>query len=1700
MEKLKNYLINQDILSIKKSLKLKFFDYFHYMLDGKATTSFFTLYLLHSIELIQLISFAFSTPFTIVWKLSEKINKNLRNVLEAFRLAPLLSNVSILAATIISAIFIFFIISFFILLMVQITLRKENSHFFEKLMSFTKIIMPIITIALFIPLNELFVSTFNCKDNHINYRSDEVKCWEAPHVIMILLAIVGIVLNFVVVIILTFFNFYPFITSKVTIKLTSSFDMVLLLIKFIFVIQKIFIKNEYISIAILLILSIFLVYYQDKQPLYNDKKLELFLMLRNILLVWTYFTLLIAKICYNTNVKTMIYLLISGYPIIIFTSIMYINEKNNKFNFNQTSINNVNICLTQLRLLMKLIDSFFKEKKSNLSGNNSDDENNMKNDLLLKGIIKMHTLTCLKEDCPLTKFINNKGNYNIQKQCLLNYMAVFFKNSIKKFPNSILLRMQFIQFNYDKKYNLNNIKTTLEEIKKLKFDLSSEFILYCQEKELSKIRITELNDENENDEEKDKIILDQNYNKLRNLIANSTKLYAEFYGIFASNITNNLNTQKLYKLGEKLNVYVKEINQLWENNLKNKKIYIDNENKAQLYYKFLKEILWDHKKADDVLKKINEEHNVQSYNRVIDENKNLFDKIDNLETQDYLIFINSNEKGKTNIIQFSNSLSDLIGYQKSELINKPIETLMPSLLAKRNSQIIEEYIKDYSNQKNTERDSFQREDKMKQFTLMKNKMGYLIPFNVRYILYDNNDFSNNFLIKVKLELKDVKSLYAYYLLTRPDFSLESISSSSLHLGLSMDLLKKYVIKLNILLRTNNNESLNLYDKYKEYKDEPFKITWIEPELIYPKDDLSSKLKDISIQDLIKKSKKKKMFLQIFEMKQGEEIIAFSFKLFEKNRTKNKKEYEFKKFIPSIKNQFIFYLLNMNYIRVRIVKEKTGFRNLLENRDDDIDNKNTITLTKSVKKKLLNSIEPNIIEELSGSEKGEAVITKDKIFDLQTKNSNEIKSFINFLPFFGKEISLIKHTPNREKYPAGKAQEPEIKINANKYTKLIESQIKENPYLYKKIKLIQKEEKIKGEDKNSELKQNYINEELKMKDNKNIEIQIINKDFNGNANISLINIINISSIKLVKVLDFFIYFFVIAIITIHFILTYTFFQNNTKRYSYFKYSYQLLNDVIYCKYFVSEGIYLSEVPDYPVLKEYNKLIYLYFIRERLAYYGEDINNILYQFNNPKIDLPDKYIDFITNTNLTIKTNNEISKTEQQPYSSSINKLTTSIFYISSSDKDDFDMKNNYAYELMVNLMDSYYITFEKIIIIMVNYLDERTKDIKIINIIIFSISIVVSVIYLILFYTMIVKLDKDREKPLNLFLTIKNKIFEDLKNSSENFSNKLLNKFIVDENEEESQQQFSKINIKPNDINIAKFKALNEYKSLNKKENSFTKYFIQLVGIYGIINIFIFLAYIDTIYFYNNIQNFIQIYNSTYFSEIYLITRMNIIKQYFFNTSITSYGFKEDEMKHNFLDAFLLMSQEIEPTIKETSKTNSFLEDEYKNLFKKYFYGNITDLVKEELSTIENTPIYFALVGYLEYGFSSVNSRIFESLKYLTIKYFMEPEIYSEKNISNLINHGSWVEIHNLLLGVVRPWYQNVKELISSFYISYTSKRSNFYIYAFVIILILISLYYWILWKHYENEFIETIQKSFDLINLIPEEIKNIIIDKLNEKN
>ena len=1688
MDILKDYIKNnQEISEDSKSLKIKLFNYFYYMMNVKNIVSFYTLYILHSFEMLQLISFAFSQPLQLNWNISEKKMKYIQYISEGFRIVPLFRFIHFN-----SFIFVFFfcfsiVVILFIGLIFQILFFNENSKFFLSILSWTVLIMPYLTIFLFLPLSEMFLIPFNCHNNSI-VGNEEIQCYKNKHLILVILGVFGEVTFFLYIYLLNSFYYYPFIVRKTPIKLTSDVDLLLMKIKLIFILVYLFLKNQYLSILILLFISSYLIYFNLNKRIYACRNLEIFLNIRNALVFWTFFILLLSRICLKTNFNNFIFLLVFCYPIIIFGFIMFYQKKQNQLIFISSSNNkNINDCLTSINILEDLIQSFIDEHKSSTK---YDENYNPKNNIMLKGIIQIHTTFCLKEDCPLTNFIRNEGNFGSQKQCLLNYMTTFFNDAMRKFPNDVLIRMHYIQFNYNQKYNLNRVKTIFEEIKKLKYGIHFQYVLYSQEKEISKMQLNDINDGNE--EEKEQLDIDQHFKNFKNLISNTTKLYVEFWSIFATNLTNNLNTSKLYKIGEKLNEYLKEINKLWNNNLKYKKISFENQNIIQLYSRFLREILWDQQKSEAVQKRINEEQYLQEFNKIKEENKINIRNIDSIENQDFTLYVNSTEKGKCNIIQFSNSLSSFIGYQKSELINKPLEVVIPSILAKNNSLMIEEYIKTKNSAKNSDKYNFIESDKKTTFIILKNKMGYITPFNVKFNLYDDNDFSNSYLIKAKLETTDIKSMYAFYLLTNNDFILESFSSSAIHLGFSMDLLKKYVIKLNILIRSGRDKILNLYEKYKDYVDNERIVTWVFPDIIYPKNELDKgNDKDKDIQDLINESNKKKFYLQIFEMKYKEnEISGFVFKLYNtaKNSYKKKEELYKKDFIPRDKRQIIFDLLNLNYIRTIIVEKKSGLRNLREIEEaaeEEITEKN-----KGSKKKTKKYLELKHKEESSEDEQTQTVITKEKLIELQARDSSGIKSFINILPFYGNDISLIKHRPNREKYPTGKAQEPLIKITLSRFTKRIEIRIKENPNLFKKKQNLQNDV---SEDNDNTIKNEYLlNNEIKQEENKKEDIILdIDKELAGtNSSVSLANVLDVNSLKIIKYIDFFIYVFTLIILIIEFILSYNFLSLHTERYSYFKYSYRLLSDLTYIKYYVTEGIATTELNYYRMSASKKEENYLKKIQENIKEYLNDINDIISKFDSSKMSFPKEYIDYIYNTNISIKTiNNGVPTTEVHPMISAKTKLTNALFHISSSDNG-IDFSDKYAYELMVNLLNSYYLTYERIIIILSNDFDNNTKNCGVKNIVIFSVSLFISAVYLIIFYNLMLKLDNDREKPINLFLTIKNSVFEDLKNSAENFSNKLLNKFFgVDEEEEESQKDFQ-ANIKPKDINISKFKALNDYRLNNKKGTSFLFYFVQLFIFYGIVILILLIKYLNTIFYYKNVKDYIQIYNATNFAEIYIVSVIDIMKQYFYNVSIVNYGFNETTQINNFLIGFLTLSHYISITIKETSKAEGFLKSEYRDLFIKYFYENFSEIFNSE------DPNY---VQYTSVGFKSVNAELTESLRFLYISYFMDNKTNSSNLMaSDYINDRRWSYIDTILFSFLKPWYTYMIKTMDEFFNEDNYDKESTHILLFAIMLIAISLYYWIVWKNYEEEFINSIQRSFDLINLIPEEIKNIIVKKLNE--
>ena len=1693
-----NTILNQDLIEGPKSIKIKIYSYFHSMLELRKEPSFITLYILHSIEIIQLISFSFSPPHLLSWNISENNFKIISFCLSGFRLTPLLYFTSFGAYGLIIDFIFIIIVILFIFLIIQILFRKENSKIFAKFLSFNQMLIIPLKVLFVIPILELFLVAFKCNEKTdymrvINWGN--YKCWKSTHMFSILVGVLGAIIFLVYILLLNYYYFYPFFADVSTTRLDSKIDQILIFIKLVFIIQSIFIKNEYVSIAILLLLSLVLIYSELRTPIYNSEHLEIFLNIRNIMTFWSYFMLLIAKICVNnTNLNNIVYLMLFSYPFIIFGFIMFFKENESQKGLygNNIKFNNVKSFLTNMKLLVKLINSFVKEHSKNI---NYTDTSYTRDILVLKGIIEIHLNSCIREDCPLTKFVKNEGNYYVQKQALLSHMTSLFNKAMKTFPHDLLIRIYFIQFNYDHKYNLSSIKATFEELKKLKTDNRTRYIIYCQEITITRMKLNS-ETETEEQEQNEKLLLEQSYQRMKKLISNITKLYSEFWGIFEAKVTNNLNLQKLYKLGESINLYMKELANLWENDLKNKKLDFENEPIAQLYSLFLREILWDKKKSDLVQRKINEEHNLQDYNKAQDINKNNF-RLNSLEVQDYVIFVKADEKGRCTIIQFSNSLSYIFGYERHEILNKPFEILLPAIFKESYSKEMATFIKFSNTKKDIDGDNLKEIDKSNYLLLTKNKMGYINPFYIKCTICEDNDFSDSFLIRMKLETVDIKSMYAYYILARPDFTVESISSSAINLGLSMDLLKKYVIKLNVLVRTYLDKSLNLFEKFKEFENSEKKITWVYPDVIYPKDD-NVKIKDKDIFDLIKESKKAKFVLQIIEIKnQSNEISGFIFKIYEAKKSQKEKSNKINEFIPSLKNQVIFDLLNLKYIRTVIVQKKSGFRNL---REEDEENKNILeksqnTIKSAIKKKEKKE-KKEINEESSDEELQEMKITKEKLLELQTKDSNGIKYFINSLSFYGKEISLIKHRPNREKYPTGKAQEPLIKISLSEFTKRIGQRIKENPLMFKKVKSLIKENepdekkaKIKLLDQN-----NNVNQKQTKVEDKTEDIEEINKDLFGDNSLSLKNIVNISSLSRIKILGFIIYIFVIVFAIVEFIFSNQFFGDQRDRYKYLKYSYDLLNSIVYINYFLMEGILTVNTENY-LLAIQNKEGYIKNIKTELSNYHIQLSNIFSRFSSPDVVLSDEYKEFSTKVKVEIKTwNNGVEKIEYQPLQSAQTKLMNAIIYISNSasDKNVFSLDDKYIYELSLNLLNSHYSNYERIIAYMANDFKLTSKSFGNKSIIIFSLSLFFSIAFLYIFWILMIRLDNDREKPVNLFLTIKNKVFEDLKNTSENFSNKLLNKFFgVDENEEESQQNYT-TNVKPNDINITKFMALNEYKETNNKGNSFIFYYVQLVIFLTVFNFMLIFKYIDSRFYHNNINEYVKIYNCTRFSEIYLMTRIDIMKQYLENPDIT---YSKLDVRGNFslfLYSFTGISEQIHLTIKETSITDSFLKDGYKIEFEKFFCHEFTKLINN------NDP---NMQEYSKYGFKTVTLEIFEMLRFLFIKYFIDDQRdINNKNISSLINDNKFMYLDVTLKTFFRPWYQNLVELLDSYFYSYVDKRINSFILLFIFMLILISIFYCIVWKKYEEEFINKIEKSFDLINLIPEEIKSIIVTKLNEAN
>ena len=1024
-------------------------------------------------------------------------------------------------------------------------------------------------------------------------------------------------------------------------------------------------------------------------------------------------------------------------------------------------------------------------------------------------------------------------------------------------------------------------------------------------------------------------------------------------------------------------------------------------------------------------------------------------------------------------MQCTNSFANLLGYMKSEIIGKKIEILMPEIFKSGHSYMLSNKIKQMNQRHKSDRNSYRENDKKNIFITTKSKMGYIIPLQAKNLIYEDTDFTNSFIIKTYLEAKDTKSTYGYYILTKNDFTICNISSSSIHLGLTMDILNKYVIDIELLIKDKNLENIDFIGKLNEYEEELKEVIWIFPNLIYPKDKISNEIKEEDIPELIRTSPKKKIFIQIYPMKFGEsDILGYVFRIVDSASKKKNSEINLESVIPNSNKEILFDLLNLNYIRTEIVKEKKiGSRNLREKEDY-----NDTKINKSNKNKKTTNIS-NMEEILDSSEEEKNIkveLTKEKLMELQTKDCKEIENFINQLPYYGEDVFLEKHRPNREKYPIGKGHEALIKISIGNYIKKIEKKINSNPELMKKF-----------------------NKEKEDENQNNKNMNDINHDFNSDTSASLENLFKSKSLTYIKLISLIFFLIFILIIILEFIFTILNVQKIKDNIVKMKNAYKLLESIGFIKYMITEAV-LTNIykEDYIIL-----IIYKMTLKENIQYLKMELENYSYEFRSIYEDFTStsissfskRYQNFISNNNqvLIYTLTNGIEMTQNITFSIAMTRIPSTVFYVSTliDESKEINMKERNTYELILNLLNGYYISVKELTLILADDAVESSKT-AILSTITFYASFFFVIIFLIIIWHIISGFLIERQRPINLFLTIKKQIFEDLKNASDTFSNKLLNKLMGNEDNEEENQKDYQTNIKEKDINIVKFKAPNENKNKNKNNKKQIRDFIILIIFFLVIEAYIIFKFFYARNYIESVKKFLTVFNITYYSYIDILTNIDLSKSFLYNKTIPIFDYQNSEhgidKESPFFTMFYSITNSFESMIVSTSNTTSFLSGAYKDEFSQYLYEDFTKLIVVDTYYLPNEN----LLLLFNKGFKPVVFNIFEKLRFVWI------DSYNDKE--NTINDKRFCDIDFLLLYVVRPWYNKIIEILHDKSSNYLNGARVVQIALFIVVLVFIIFSYFIVWKSYEESLSILLQRSFDLIKLIPEEIKYMIVSKLNE--
>lgn len=348
------------------------------------------------------------------------------------------------------------------------------------------------------------------------------------------------------------------------------------------------------------------------------------------------------------------------------------------------------------------------------------------NRIKLEGMLKNYQKNTAAEnlDEQIIKELTDDGTIMDDNKDKLNawyrLIKLIVEQSLKKFGKSPRLRLLLAYIQHEKIKNKFKSLFELMQASEMKPNYLEEFSIFRYkliiEEEMIEMDMRHNNDVNGMDVNQ-MVLFQNNYVKFTGTIEKAVKLHHEFWKEL---LEESPDIKKLENLGSSITRIVedskKQYDVLNELNPNHQKC-------LEMYGKFLKDVVNDDTSGQRILERA-EKVSRQLNQRQAGEEITKIDE--NSETA--IITISGNFRQIGIITNSNNQISNLLGYNKSEVIGEKIETIMPKIFADNHDDLLLKYFDNPNQPLNIERTVYAM-----------NKRGYISPFNLLAKILPNLD-------------------------------------------------------------------------------------------------------------------------------------------------------------------------------------------------------------------------------------------------------------------------------------------------------------------------------------------------------------------------------------------------------------------------------------------------------------------------------------------------------------------------------------------------------------------------------------------------------------------------------------------------------------------------------------------------------------------------------------------------------------------------------------------------------------------------------------------------------------------------------------------------------------------------------------------------------------------------------------------------